>query len=183
MIMNSPPRIAPCQHSFSTRNGGQRRVIAMRLVRRAIRRATCARPALSEHRSLQIDIVDTLEKRDRQMIGNVDRGPRPVNFMVGSIDPPHVEPCGLMWDERCAQHGAQLAGWARQEVQPGHRCRGAALRGMPDRHGIRNRLHVSRPVSWLDARVSERRGMRACGYPLSPCGSMVVAGPLWEAHQ
>jgi hypothetical protein len=177
--MNSPSRIAACEHSFSTRNCGLRRVIAMRQARRA----TCYALAILEHRSREIDIAGKRETRALETIGNVDRGPRPVNFLMGSLDPLSMEPCGLMWDERCAQHGAQLAGWAGHEVQPGHRCRGAALRGMPNRHEIRNHLHVSRPVSWLDARLSERHGMTACCDPLLSCDGMVVASPRWGGHR
>jgi hypothetical protein len=71
-----------------------------------------------------------------------------------------------------------LLGGPAQEVQPGHHCRGPALRGMPNRHEIRNHLHVSRPVSGLDAWVSERRGMTAC---VIRC--VVVASPCWGAHR
>jgi len=176
--MNPPPRIARCERSLSRRSCRLLRVITMRQARRA----TCYRAATLEHRFAQIDIVDKLEKRGLEMIGNVDRPPQPVKFMVGSVDPLHVEPCGLMWDECCAQIGAQLAGWGRHEVQPGHRCRGAALRGMPNRHGIRNRIQVSRPVPWPDARASERPGMSACCHPRTPTSGVVVTGPCWGGH-
>jgi len=177
--MSSPPSIAPGERSFSTRSCRLPRVLAMR----PARRATCHRVATWAQCATEINIVDKLENGDLEMIGNVDRTPRAVNFMVGSIDPAHLEPCGLMWDGRCAQHGAQLAGWARKEVQPGHRCRGAALRGMPNRHEIRNHLHVSRPVSRLDARVSDRGGMTVCGYPLPPRDGVAVTSPLWGSQR
>lgn len=62
--MNSPPGTTPCDRSSSTRNSDPRRVIAMRQVRST----TGYRPAIAEHRSHEIDIVDKLEKRDLEMI-------------------------------------------------------------------------------------------------------------------
>jgi len=146
------------------------------------RRATCYTLAIQEHRSLEIDIADKREMRAGEMIGNMGPQSTPVNFLMGSLDPLSMEPCGLMWDESGAQLGAQLAGWAGHEAQPRHRCRGAALRGMPNRHGIKNRLHVSGPVSWPDARVSEHRGMTPCCHPLPPCDGVVVASPFRGGH-
>jgi len=179
VVMNPSPRIARCERSLSTRNCDLRRMIAMRQVRRA----TSGRPGSSDHRSPEIDIVDKLEKRALEMIGNMGLQSTTVNFLMGAFDPLSMEPCGLMREERGVQHGAQLAGWARHEVQPGLRCRCAALRGVPDRHESQNHLHLSGPGSRLDARVSERHGMRACCDLLLPHDGMGVACPRWGGHR
>ena len=74
------------------------------------------RLATSGRRSLEIDIADKLEKRALEVIGNTGLQSTTVNFLVGSVDPLRMEPCGLMWDERGVQHGAQLAGSAGHDA-------------------------------------------------------------------
>jgi len=83
------------------------------------RRATCYTLAIQEHRSLEIDIADKREMRAGEMIGNMGPQSTPVNFLMGSLDPLSMEPCGLMWNDRGAQHGAQLAGWPAMKFSRG----------------------------------------------------------------
>jgi len=177
--MNSPPRIARCERNLSTRSCVLRRVSTMRQARPV----EGYRLATSERRSLEIDIADKPEGRALEAIGNMGLQFTTVNFLVGSLDPLSMEPCGLMWDERGVQHGAQLAGWGGHEVQPGLRCRCAGRHAMRTRRRVSNRLHVSRLALRLDARVSERHGMRACCDPLLPHDGMGVACSRWEVHR